>query len=40
MQVAVVASIAFHAFAIIGLAFKGPMIPRWDAPHNVLDGCW
>ena len=37
MQVAVVASIAFHAFAIIGLGFKGPMIPRWDAPHNVLD---
>ncbi len=37
MQVAVVASITVHAFAIVGLGFKGPMIPRWDAPHNVLD---
>ena len=37
MQVAVVASITVHAFAIIGLGFKGPMIPRWDEPHNVLD---
>jgi periplasmic protein TonB len=37
MQVAVVASIALHAAAIIGLAFKGPMIPHWDDPHNVLE---
>ena len=37
MQVAVVASIAFHAAAIIGLGFRGPMIPSWNDPHNVLD---
>ena len=37
MQVAVVASIAFHAAAIIGLGFRGPMIPGWNDPHNVLD---
>jgi periplasmic protein TonB len=37
MQVAVVASVTVHAFAIIVLGLKGPMIPRWDAPHNVLD---
>jgi protein TonB len=37
MQVAVVASIAIHAFAIIGLGFKVVSAPRWDAPHNVLD---
>jgi periplasmic protein TonB len=37
MQVAVVASITLHAAAIIGLGFKGPMIPHWDDPHNVLE---
>ena len=37
MQVAVVASIAIHAFLIIGLGFKLPGFPRWDEPHNVMD---
>jgi protein TonB len=37
MQVAVIASIAFHAFLIVGLGFKLPGMPKWDAPHNVLD---
>jgi protein TonB len=37
MQVAVVASIAVHAFLIIGLGFKLPGFPRWDEPHNVMD---
>jgi protein TonB len=37
MQVALVGSIAFHLTAIIGLGFKLPIIPKWDAPHNVLD---
>ncbi len=36
MQVALVASVALHAAAIVGLGFK---LPRagWDAPHNVLE---
>ena len=37
MQVAIVASIAMHILAIVGLGFKLPSIPRWDAPHNVMD---
>lgn len=37
MQVAVVVSIAVHAFLIIGLGFKLPGFPRWDEPHNVMD---
>ena len=37
MQVALVASIAFHAAAIVGLGFKVPDPRAWDAPHNVLD---
>ena len=37
MQVAIVGSIAFHIVAIVGLAFKLPAIPKWDAPHNVMD---
>ncbi len=37
MQVAIVGSIAFHIVAIVGLAFKLPIIPKWDAPHNVMD---
>ena len=37
MQVAVVASIAFHAFVILGLGFKIPRFPKLDAPHNVMD---
>jgi protein TonB len=37
MQVALVASVAVHLTLIIGLGFKLPIIPRWDAPHNVLE---
>lgn len=37
MQVAIVGSIGFHLVAIIGLGFKLPTIPTWDAPHNVMD---
>ncbi len=37
MQVAVVVSVAFHAAVIVGVGFKVPGMPRWDAPHNVLD---
>jgi len=37
MQVAIVGSIAFHIVAIVGLGFKLPSIPKWDAPHNVMD---
>jgi len=37
MQAALVASIAVHLTLIIGLGFKLPSTPRWDAPHNVMD---
>ena len=37
MQVAVLASVAFHLFVIVGLGFKIPGVPKWDAPHNVMD---
>ena len=37
MQVALVGSIGFHLFLIVGLGFRLPEIPKWDAPHNVLD---
>ena len=37
MQVALVASIAFHLTVIIGVGFKLPSVPRWDAPRNVMD---
>jgi len=37
MQVAVVGSIAFHVLAIVGLGFKLPSFPKYDAPHNVMD---
>ncbi len=37
MQVALVVSLAFHAFAVIGLGFKVPDARGFDAPHNVLD---
>lgn len=37
MQVALVASLAFHTFVIIGLGFKLIEMPAWDAPHNVMD---
>jgi protein TonB len=37
MQVAIVGSLAFHLFLIVGLGFRLPSIPKWDAPHNVMD---
>jgi protein TonB len=37
MQVAIVASIAFHTLVVMGLGFKLIPVPKWDAPHNVLD---
>ena len=37
MQVAIVASIAFHVAVILGLGFKLVKIPAWDDPHNVMD---
>jgi periplasmic protein TonB len=37
MQVAVAASLALHLFVIVGLGFRLPLIPKWDAPHNVMD---
>jgi protein TonB len=37
MQVALVASLALHAFVVIGLGIRFLPIPRWDAPHNVLE---
>ena len=37
MQVSLVASIAIHILVIIGLGFKVIPVPRFDAPHNVLD---
>jgi protein TonB len=37
MQVAVVASIAFHTVAIVGLGFNLPRMMREVAPHNMMD---
>lgn len=37
MQLAIVASLAFHAFVILGVGFKLPALPKWDDPHNVMD---
>ncbi len=37
MQVAVIASIAFHVIVIVGMGFKLPSILREAAPHNVMD---
>jgi protein TonB len=37
MQVAIIASIALHAFLIVGLGFRIPGAPQWDAPHNVME---
>jgi protein TonB len=37
MQVAIIASIALHAFLIVGLGFMIPRVPQWDAPHNIMD---
>ena len=36
MQVAILASIAFHIALIMGLGIRMPQL-RWDAPHNVMD---
>jgi len=37
MQVAVIASIAFHVMVIVGVGFKLPRFPGLDAPHNMMD---
>jgi protein TonB len=37
MQVAIVGSIGFHLLAIVGLGFRLPSFPKYDAPHNVMD---
>jgi protein TonB len=37
MQVALVASIAVHAFIVVGLGIKIVRGPSMDAPHNTLD---
>jgi periplasmic protein TonB len=37
MQVAVIASIAFHLVAILGLGFRLPSITREAAPHNLME---
>ena len=37
MQVAIIASIAFHLVAIVGLGFKLPGLMRDVAPHNMMD---
>ncbi|HUQ28665.1 MAG TPA: energy transducer TonB [Usitatibacter sp.] len=37
MQVAVIASIAFHVVAIVGLGFNLPKMMRDAAPHNMMD---
>lgn len=37
MQVALVGSLAFHILVVIGLGFKLIPVPRWDAPHNMMD---
>jgi protein TonB len=37
MQVALVTSIALHLVVIIGVGLRLPLVPRWDAPHNVMD---
>ena len=37
MQVALVVSLALHITVIVGVGFRLPIVPRWDAPHNVMD---
>ena len=37
MQVAILASIAFHTAVIVGVGFKLPRMGAMDAPHNVMD---
>src|SRR5687768_8710639 len=36
MQVALVVSLAVHALLVLGIAIN-LNVPKWDAPHNVLD---
>jgi hypothetical protein len=40
MQVAIIASIGFHAFLIVGLGFKLIGAPKWDAPTTCWTWCW
>jgi len=37
MQVAIIASIAFHLLLIVGVGMRLPLIPKWEDPHNVMD---
>jgi periplasmic protein TonB len=37
MQAALLGSIAFHVLFIVGVGFKIPGMPKWDAPHNMMD---
>jgi len=37
MQVALVASVAFHALMIVGVGMRAFGVPKWDAPHNTMD---
>jgi protein TonB len=37
MQVALVSSMAVHILVVIGLGFKLIPMPKWDAPHNLMD---
>ncbi len=37
MQVALVVSLAVHITVVIGVGFRLPIVPRWEAPHNVMD---
>jgi len=37
MQVALLASVALHALVIVGVSIIPPGVPRFDAPHNVMD---
>ena len=37
MQAALLGSIALHVLLIVGVGFKIPGMPKWDAPHNVMD---
>jgi protein TonB len=37
MQVAILGSIAFHVFVIVGVGFKLPQMAAMDAPHNLME---
>jgi periplasmic protein TonB len=37
MQAALLGSVAVHVLLVVGLGFKVPGMPKWDAPHNVMD---